>query len=290
MWEWKAGKDRWSRYSSAAEEAIEELYRRRATGSVSINGTEYTVDTQRLTQTNSATGFHRDLRRKSLVGATAPAAPAAPAGGDDSPGEAAPDDQAMVALCRAQVEAAEKRVAAAKLKETEALRLLEEARQEIKAEEKQLWLAKQLHKNACATAGAPYPEPAAAAAAPAPAPAAAAAARPAGAVAAAAAAPARPPRSDNGSALALRAPPPAGAAPSASPASSVSGSGSSSSSSSSSSSDDEEDAPKPAASRRLLPPPAAAADSPVVSSHRSTYMQLFAQIDRCTCWRRCRLP
>ena len=96
-----------------------ELYRRRATGSVSINGTEYTVDTQRLTQTNSATGFHRDLRRKSLVGATAPAAPAAPAGGDDSPGgEAAPDDQAMVALCRAQVEAAEKRVAAAKLKDT----------------------------------------------------------------------------------------------------------------------------------------------------------------------------
>ena len=35
---------------------------------------------------------------------------------------------------------------------------------QIKAEEKQLWLAKQLHKNACATAGAPYPEPAAAAA------------------------------------------------------------------------------------------------------------------------------
>ena len=44
----------------------------------------------------------------------------------------APDNLAMVALGTTQVEAAEKRVAAAKLEERRALQLLDEARQKIK--------------------------------------------------------------------------------------------------------------------------------------------------------------
>lgn len=179
-WEWKLGHGRWARYNTEIEAKIEKLYQARSTGRLDVNGSMYTIDTARLRQTNNDTGYHRDLRRKSLLASSAApstqdgspraravgqaddASGVVPSGavrpvGDDAAATTAPDNLAMVALGSKQVDAAEKRVAAAKLQERRALQLLEDARKKIKVEEKQLYLSKQLLKNACITAGTAYP-------------------------------------------------------------------------------------------------------------------------------------